>query len=582
MSHDQAQLNRIWSRTLLEELTRFGVSDVCVAPGSRSTPLTLEAAAHPNLTLHTHFDERGLGFLALGLAKASTKPVAVIVTSGTAVANLLPAIAESGLTGEKLVVLTADRPVELVGCGANQAIDQVGIFSSHVTAAMNLPSPGVHLPLSWLLSALDDAMFKQAQHGGAVHINCPFPEPLYSTSSADLYSDYLARVADWHNSDVPYTRRLMPETHVTPLEAASFNRKGLVIIGSLPRCQAQAALHFARQLGWPVLCDTQSGVSSEWVHYDLWLQNATASARLSECQVVLQFGARVVSKRLNQWLQRQISASDCDYWYVSPDTGRNNPSHLPQQHWVADIRDWVSIQSAAAQCSVKQPLNNAGHGWADELRHIAGVTAQLAASTLSGDGLNGSADSLTEVAVALDLSQRAPLVPLFIGNSLIVRLTDMLSRLDGREVYSNRGASGIDGLVASAVGVQRALNQPLMILLGDTSLLYDLNSLALLRQTSQPVAIVVTNNDGGAIFDLLPVPEQERQALYQMPHGMQFEFAAKQFGLAYARPQTLTQYQTVIDAHFESGQGTLLVEVVTQSQQAARHIQQISAQIHAL
>ncbi|WP_136482801.1 2-succinyl-5-enolpyruvyl-6-hydroxy-3-cyclohexene-1-carboxylic-acid synthase [Vibrio sp. H11] len=582
MSHDQAQLNRIWSRTLLEELTRFGVSEVCIAPGSRSTPLTLEAAAHPNLTLHTHFDERGLGFLALGLAKASTRPVAVIVTSGTAVANLLPAIAESGLTGEKLVVLTADRPVELVGCGANQAIDQVGIYSSHVTAAMNLPSPGVHLSLSWLLSALDDALFKQAQQGGAVHINCPFPEPLYSTSCTDLYRDYRARVDDWHNADVPYTRRLMPQTSVMPLEAASFHRKGLVIIGSLPLCQAQAARDFARQLGWPVLGDIQSGVSSEWAHYDLWLQNATASARLNECELVLQFGARVVSKRLNQWLQRQISAADCDYWYVSPDASRNNQSHLPQQHWVADIRDWVAIQSAVVHSSVKPPLNSAGRGWADELRHIAGATAQLAVSTLSDEGLNGSAGALTEVAVALDLSQRVPWVPLFIGNSLIVRLTDMLSELDDRAVYSNRGASGIDGLVASASGVQRALNQPLMILLGDTSLLYDLNSLTLLRQTSQPVVMVVTNNDGGAIFDLLPVPEQERQALYQMPHGMQFEFAARQFGLAYARPQTLAQYQTVIDVHFDSGQGTLLVEVVTQPQQAARHIQQLSAQIHAL
>lgn len=143
MNRDQALLNRLWSRVLLEELSRLGVTQVCVAPGSRSTPLTLEANANTAFTLHTHYDERGLGFMALGLAKASQQPVAVIVTSGTAVANLLPAIAESKLTGERLVVLTADRPSELVGCGANQAIVQSGIFhlmSRHRWNCLVLPS----------------------------------------------------------------------------------------------------------------------------------------------------------------------------------------------------------------------------------------------------------------------------------------------------------------------------------------------------------------------------------------------------------------------------------------------------------
>lgn len=121
--------NRRWATLLLETLTRHGVGHVCIAPGSRSTPLTLAAAAHPRLTLHTHFDERGLGHLALGLAKAGGQPVAVIVTSGTAAANLYPALIEASLTGERLVLLTADRPAELIDCGANQAIRQPGMFA---------------------------------------------------------------------------------------------------------------------------------------------------------------------------------------------------------------------------------------------------------------------------------------------------------------------------------------------------------------------------------------------------------------------------------------------------------------------
>ena len=144
----------------------------------------------------------------------------------------------------------------------------------------------------------------------------------------------------------------------------------------------------------------------------------------------------------------------------------------------------------------------------------------------------------------------------------------MLSSISANRVYSNRGASGIDGLVATAAGVVKVNQNPLLMLIGDTSLLYDLNSLALLTHNLTPMVIVVTNNDGGAIFDLLPVPEQQKQSLYQMPHGFSFEYAAAQFQLGYAAPETLNGYQTIIEQHFEQGQGTLIVEVKLLTQMA--------------
>lgn len=569
MNQDQALLNRIWSQTLLEELTRFGVSEVCIAPGSRSTPLTLEAAANTKLTIHTHFDERGLGFLALGLAKASDKPVAVIVTSGTAVANLLPAIAEARLTGEKLIVLTADRPQELVGCGANQAINQHNIYANHVTQAVDLPSPHTRLSLNWLLTTLDDALNQQMQQGGVIHINCPFPEPLYSNNDRQLYSEYLQSVAAWRAGEQTYTQRHYMRSQPRAIDSDIVTKKGLVIIGSVSLPEAQAALQFAEQLGWPVLCDPQSGVSSGWAHYDLWLQNNTARAILDECQQVVQFGSRIISKRLNHWLDQQVSSGKCDYAYIDWQSSRNNQFHLAQQHWVCEIPSWV-----AAQLSKLPTLNTTYAGWADELKVYAQGMAQLAQ-------LHLSSQELTEVALAIDLGGRGQVSPLFLGNSLLVRLVDMFTELKPRAVFSNRGASGIDGLVATAAGAQRALQQPMLMLMGDTSLLYDLNSLALVRAMPQPLVIVVINNDGGAIFDLLPVPQQQREALYQMPHGLQFEFAAKQFGLAYQKPETLAAYQAAIDEHLKEGQGTLLIEVVTPPQQAAGHIQQLLSQIYA-
>lgn len=557
MKHDQALLNRVWCQVLLEELCRFGVQQVCVAPGSRSTPLTLEADANPKLHLHTHFDERGLGYLALGLAKASDRPVAIIVTSGTAVANLLPAVAEAGLTGEKLVLLTADRPVELVDCGANQAIRQVGIFAPHVCAELDLPSPTTSIGLPWLLTSVDQVMHRQAVAGNAVHINCPFPEPLYSDGDKALYAEYLAPIASWLRSEQVYSAQSHHLHNTLPIGEAWWQKKGLVVIGSLPLADAQAALAFAKQLGWPVLCDVQSGVTSEWAGYDLWLQNPKASAQLAQAELVVQFGSRLVSKRWNQWLPAQIS-SQCTYWYISPQLERNNSAHLPQRHFVASAQQW--------QCQALSEWQ--GHlphaGWADELKWYSQQSQWVAEKIAK--------QPISELSLACQLGQWATSATLFLGNSLFVRLADMVARLDGRAVFTNRGASGIDGLFATAAGVQRAQQQPLLMILGDTSALYDLNSLALFAHNPLPAVLVVINNDGGAIFDLLPVPAQQRQSLYQMPHGFGFEFAARQFALGYARPQNLAQCGQMIEQHLASGQGTLLVEVKTAPLEASNDV----------
>ncbi|WP_165311831.1 2-succinyl-5-enolpyruvyl-6-hydroxy-3-cyclohexene-1-carboxylic-acid synthase [Vibrio ziniensis] len=570
MSQDQAVLNRIWCKIILEELTRFGVSEVCVAPGSRSTPLVLEADLNAKLNLHTHYDERGLGFLALGLAKASDKPVAVIVTSGTAVANLLPAIAEAKLTGEKLIVLTADRPVELVGCGANQAIVQNDIFSSHVTKAVYLPSPDVRLSLNWLLTSLDDVCHQQEQSGCAIHINCPFPEPLYSNGDISLYQDYLGTVNGWLHSEQIYSARYFSASQDIQIPQEVFSKKGVVIVGSVSLKEALAAKKFAEKLGWPLLCDPQSGINSQWAHFDLWLQNAEAKEQLNQCEQIIQFGSRIVSKRLNHWLEEQVNQRYCQYGYVSPNSDRNNAAHLPQHHWVSDISDWV--ESVLELWTALIPVQS---GWADSLIPYSVSISQLAKLHLSQQGL-------TEIAVALELSNSKTNAALFLGNSLIVRLADMFSVIDQRDVYSNRGASGIDGLVATAAGVHRAIDKSMLMILGDTSLLYDLNSLALVRQSKHPLVIVVCNNDGGAIFDLLPVPSEKREALYQMPHGMNFKAAAEQFGLNYAKPETFSAYQSMVQEHLQSGEGCLLVEVVTPPQQASQQIKQLTAQVHAL
>lgn len=573
----QAILNRVWSQTILEELTRYGVKHICIAPGSRSTPLTLEAQENPALTIHTHFDERGLGFLALGIAKASKEPVAIVVTSGTAVANLLPAIAETGLTREKLVVLTADRPVELIDCGANQAINQIGIFSSHVTSALNLPSPTQQISLNWLLSSIDQQMHQQQHAGGSLHINCPFPEPLYSSENKSVLADYTRSIQSWSQSTAPYISHQQSiiekrMDHPLPDMPELGSKKGVMVLGNISLNDALKAKQLANLLGWPLLCDPQSGVSSEWAFYDIWLQNESAKDELAECELIVQIGARVVSKRADAFIKSSVSKGLAEYILLADSDQRLNPNHLPMSHFEIDISLWLDSQLERFKEIEKTDGEGSVHkGWADQTQRFSKVVVE---------SLTFPAQ-LSEIELASQIGNMKHTHDLFVGNSLIVRLLDMVGSVDDKQVFTNRGASGIDGLVATAVGVQKANNQPLLMLIGDTSLLYDLNSLALAGRSAKPMVIVVTNNDGGAIFDLLPVPQQQKQSLYQMPHGYQFEHAAAQFGLQYAKPDSMESLSSLTEKHFSDGEGCLLIEVQTPPEQATDAIKALVAKIKA-
>ena len=181
----------------------------------------------------------------------------------------------------------------------------------------------------------------------------------------------------------------------------------------------------------------------------------------------------------------------------------------------------------------------------------------------------------TEIGLATTLENLPADTQIVLGNSLFVRLVDMFGVIPNTRVYSNRGASGIDGLVATTAGVVRSTNRPSILYLGDTSALHDLNSLALFTDTKTPVVLVVINNDGGAIFDLLPVSKAHKRQLYQMPHGYQFEYAAKQFGLKYRQPNSLADYNYVVKQHLTNGEGTLMVEVITPPEQASKQLKEL-------
>ncbi|MGU5769792.1 2-succinyl-5-enolpyruvyl-6-hydroxy-3-cyclohexene-1-carboxylic-acid synthase [Aeromonas sp. YN13HZO-058] len=566
-SNQHATFNHVWSSLLLEELFRLGVRDIALAPGSRSAPLTMAAAAHQGFRHHLHFDERGLGFMALGLAKGSNRPVAVIMTSGTAVANLWPAVAEAQLTGVPLIILSADRPPELIDNGANQAIDQQGIFGRYPVYQQNLPSPTPTIPAAFVLSSVDQALAKQALTPGVVHFNCMYPEPLYPGEHYQDFSDYLAPLGDWLGSHRPWSpwQQSEPTCPLQPEWNEWQHKRGVIVAGRITDpVQAQAVAALAEQLGWPLLADLQSQIrfdSRNLIHMDLALNDPEFVAELSRAEVLLQFGARLVSKRLGQFIKHHPWQ---DYWLVDPQPARLDP----------DYRLRNRLLCSASAFAAAHPVTTAQAPWhrLAELQHNASQQIAAACEGFSELGVCHRINSLIEG-------------QLFVGNSMPARLMDMLGDTGKgpSRVMTNRGASGIDGLIATAYGFAQSLepgsDEPTTLLLGDLSALHDLNSLALLGKASRPLVVILLNNDGGSIFRMLPVPTEGAllESYYRLPHGLGFEHAAAMFGLAYRAPTTLAEFERDYRAALKDG--VTLIEIRVPSEQVADDLKALGAAI---
>ncbi|QFU20636.1 2-succinyl-5-enolpyruvyl-6-hydroxy-3-cyclohexene-1-carboxylic-acid synthase [Shewanella eurypsychrophilus] len=558
-----AELNLLWGTLILEELARLGVKHICMAPGSRSTPLTLAAAKQIKLKQHLHFDERGLGFMALGLAKASQAPVAIITTSGTAVANLYPAIIEAWLTHVPLIVLSGDRPPELIDCGANQAIIQPAIFAQYAKQ-INLPTPDITIRPEALLTTLDEAVSNQSQ---PVHINCMYREPLYPSTMSANFTKYLSTLGNWQHASQPYVQYGQAKQQSMPTQdslARFVHGKGVIIAGTLtPEESPEALILLSQKLGWPLLTDAQSQLRQHpgvIGNIDQLLHHPKAKSLLQQAERVIVFGGRLLSKSLINYLAEQKWKS---YWQVLPHHIRLDPSHSAKQVWHCDLKSF-STQSWPRSSEIN---------WALELTQLNDKVETLFQQQID-NGEFGEAMIVRAIAKA-----QRPLQQLFIGNSLPIRLYDMYAPTTPEYgvTYTNRGASGIDGLLATACGTAKHKGIPTTLIIGDISQLHDLNSLAIARTIDSPFVVVILNNDGGNIFNLLPVPDEKlRNDYYRLSHGLEFGYAAAMFGLAYNQVDDIESfneaYQDAIGFN-----GASVIEVTVSQNQASDQIAKIAS-----
>ncbi len=504
---------------IIAGLVALGVRLACVCPGSRSTPLTVAAARHPDLRCVLRLDERGAGFHALGWGRATGAPAAVICTSGTAVANLLPAVVEASMDHVPLLILSADRPPELRGRGANQTIPQAGIFGGFPRWTKTLPPAGPDLPWAAVADALAAAV-RHATRGnpGPVHLNLQLRKPLHGAPQAAPAPPRIPRVSVAPTAGLPDPARI---------RALLDDPTGVLLVGRLPWRHRDAVARLSRALGWPTFADITSGLrlgSGDLPTVGM-IDTLLRTPRWADAlrpQVVLQIGPSPLSVRLARHLQDHPPA---DQLQVQDHPDTQDPHGTVTWRIEGDV---PALCGALADLAPPKPAPRTR--W----RAASDALERAAESWLS------DTPGLGEIAAVRALT--ADLLPngaLFLSASMPVRHADRFAARNGSAVpvAANRGASGIDGVLSTAIGWGAGHGRPVTLIIGDLALLHDLNAL---RAAGGPMAIVVLNNDGGAIFSQLPVVAQRDvfEPWFGTPHGLGFRAAAEMFGLRYANPRT--------------------------------------------
>lgn len=502
--------------TLVDQWVRMGLRHAVVAPGSRSTPMALALAARADLSLQIAHDERSAAFIALGIGMATRVPAALLCTSGTAATHFHAAVVEADLSGVPLLALTADRPPELQGIGAPQTINQVRLYGDVVRCYADPGVAETGASSTWREFAAQWWALATGANPGPVHVNLPLREPLVGVAG-----------------ELPPLGVVEPEPNdeQSPFDAAGLAaslsaRRGVIVAGSGVD-DAAAVEVLANALLWPVFADPRSGcrhLPHAVSCFDPILRSA-AFADAHRPEVVLHLGEPPASKVLGQWLL----AGEALHVHVHAQQRTIDPLRLVTQRIVS--RPSIACRELAALVSAANDEWLADWKRAEQLGQRA-IDAALQVEPLSEPG------------IARMLSDRD--ARLVVSSSMPVRDVEWFGRAQSEtKVYANRGANGIDGVVATAIGVAVGSGERTVVLLGDVAFCHDQSSLTALAARQLPLTIVVVDNDGGGIFSFLPqaktlLPEQFEQ-LFGTPHGTDIVGVARAHGLGATTATTTSE-----------------------------------------
>ena len=525
MNHKEALTKQVY--TFASELYAYGVREVVISPGSRSTPLAIAFEAHPNIKTWIHPDERSAAFFALGLIKGSERPVAILCTSGTAAANYTPAIAESQISRIPLIVLTSDRPHELRSVGAPQAINQVNMFANYINFQFDMPvADGSQEMLNTINYQMRIAsQYLYGPHRGPIHFNLPFREPLTPDleMTENLKSEHKILPHYQKNIDIQDIKNVLKD------------KKGLIIVGDMQHQAVDQILTYATIHDLPILADPLSQLR-KFNHpnvittYDLLYR----SHLNIDADFIIRVGKPVISKKLNQWLTRtnafQILVQNNDKIDVFP-----TPPHISYEISANDF----------FRSLVNEPTVNR-KDWIERWQSIEAQSRKAITQHMS--------QATDESAFVSTLIQKLTKDDaLFVSNSMPIRDVDNLLFDSEVEVYANRGANGIDGVISTALGM--AVHKRVTLLIGDLAFYHDMNGLLMAKLNDIHINIVILNNDGGGIFSYLPqktAAEQYFERLFGTPTGLNFEYTAMLYDFSFKRLNNITDFSQVSFSNMNS------------------------------
>lgn len=522
-------LNLLWSSLFIAELFKNGINTFFISPGNRNAPLISVLAQENRAAKKTCVDERAAAYRALGYAKAAGRPGVLVCTSGTAVANYFPAVIEAAREAIPMIIISADRPPELTGSDANQTIDQLNLFGSYCRKTLFLPCPDAAYPLEALLAKLNSVI---SQPQGPVHINFPFRDPLTPNIAGHppvekALVDKARRLVAEPRPYAIYSRGEACPDISALLQNVKNSRRGLAVIGRTDSLKDTLALKaLLKKMAWPVYCDIASSLKSVITDRQIFSLDHPEVIRLINNynpDTILQFGSGLVSKHYYATLLPQSPASVIQ---ISPRGGWRDPSHRVCLRVDAPLALVAErLEDADIPSADKKSVNNL----MKELAHLYGLIKNR---------LDARCLSFARIAEIV-LSEIPENDGLFLGNSIAIRAFDALlpPAVRNIQVISNRGASGIEGNIATSLGFAEGANCRVTAVLGDLSFLHDLNSLLLLAQSQAQVILLVVNNGGGRIFERLPISRfpQILDPYMTAPHNLNFALMAQQFDLTYNR-----------------------------------------------
>ena len=567
----EPNVNTLWGNVIADEIAKAGVEAAVLAPGSRSTPLTVAVAEHDDIETYSLLDERSAAFFAFSRAQRTATPTALVCTSGTAPANFHPAVIEADRSRVPLLLLTADRPPELQDSGANQTIDQERLYGDAVRQYRKLPEPeAADRKLRSLRTALARAVGTATGiPRGPVHLDVPLRKPLEPTAGEeaaplgvpggavpDGFAEAHPLAVDGREGpfvEVTHGRStLADEDRWGLVDAVENAESGLVVCGPTdrPAPATDALVELARASGFPVLADPLSRVRfGEHVEsagvtvcggYNSYLAAIEASP-----EVVVRFGASPTSKPLRNYL----AESGARQFVVDPAGGWREATFTATDLVVADETRVASDLAARIE---REP-----GPYAERIRDVEAAYWRLVSSSEPEEG-----------AVLADVVEAAPdPATLFVSNSMPVRDLDRFARPRAAEltVLGNRGASGIDGITSTALGAGAGTDDPLVLVTGDLAYYHDMNGLLAVARCDVDATVVCINNDGGGIFHLLPIEDHDTfDEWFRTPHGLDFEHSAALYDLEFARTDDRERFGGLYADSLASA-GTQVIEVVTDS-----------------